>query len=126
MNHRSRLWLLSTVLVIAACSAGGSRPEALEDDVSSPVVADRGPGGHPKICVASGFRECKLTWVDANGQVNCPTSWQFCNNEGTDWYDCGDFDTDEDGHPLPPKNPRKGKATPPKGGNGNGNGNGKP
>lgn len=124
MNHCSRSWLFLCAVMLAACSsAEDSRPRSLEDDVATPVVADRGPGGHPTICIASTFRECKLTWIDANGQLNCPTSYQFCNEDGTDWFDCGEFDTGEDGEPVPPKNPSKPKRNNGNGGSGNSNGN---
>ncbi len=135
MNHCSRFWICFAASMLAACaSAEDSRPQTLEDDVATAVVSDRGPAGHPKVCVASALRECKLTRVDEYGRVSCPTSYQFCNEDGTDWFDCGEYDTGEDGEPVPPTKPSKPKRADEGNGtgngngkgNGNGNGNGKP
>lgn len=106
MNDRSRLVLVSLLVapVLVACAAE-TRPHALEDDVTAPLVARR-PAGHPVICLASSMRECKITYVDADGRVNCPTNYQFCNEDGTDWYPCGEYDVDEETRqPIPPKHP---------------------
>lgn len=136
MVRRSRLVALSFVVATAClvgCSSGDERPGTMSDDVTSPVVGER--TWNPRVCTPSEMRTCHQYYVDAFGQLNCPETYQFCNDDGTEWYPCGEYDVDPaTRQPVPPSHPSTGKRPPQAdagaanandhAGSGSGNGNG--
>ena len=98
--------LLMAALVLLGCSCGSpdrpatSDPIATGDAAGEPGLAVSGePGAAQHVCEALSWRDCKLTYVDADGQIQCPTQVQICNAAGTAWLACGQYVYDENGEP---------------------------
>jgi hypothetical protein len=95
--------LLPAALLLLGCGCGSAdRPETGGPMVTGggsvdPVLATTGESSH--VCEALSYRDCKITYVDEDGQVQCPTQVQICNAAGTAWLDCGQYVYDENGEP---------------------------
>lgn len=105
MNQRVRtlgaVGLLAGALVSLSGCSGADRPPPAADDVTVPGLTSA-EQGNPIVCKPSEHRDCKRYFTDVTGQQNCTDSHQFCNEEGTAWYPCGDFAFDLNGQPIPP------------------------
>ena len=95
--------LLPAALVLLGCGCGGSdRPATSEPIVTAEANLEPGASasGDPGAgCEALSYRDCKLTYIDESGQLQCPTQVQICNAEGTAWLACGQYVYDENGEP---------------------------
>ena len=98
---RKRL-VLPAMLVLLGCGCGATDKPAPSDPLVTThgsmdpgVASDPGTGG----CEALSYRDCKITYVDESGQVQCPTQVQICNEAGTAWLPCGQYVYDENGEP---------------------------
>jgi len=92
-----RLLLPAALALGSACSAP-DRPAPSDPIVSSTGVTTTREPGSP-ACEALSYRECTLTYVDEDGQLQCPAQVQICNAQGTAWLACGQYVFDEDGQP---------------------------
>ena len=79
---------------ISSVQLGGSADVAAsDDDAGTDVTA--GP------CEPRSHRDCKMYYRDESGELHCPTSFQLCDVDGTEWLPCGAYTLDENGDPQP-------------------------
>lgn len=98
--------LLPAALVLLGCGCGASdRPATSDSIVTAESKLDPGaaasgePGTAGEPCEALSYRDCKITYIDERGQLQCPTQVQICNAEGSAWLPCGQYVYDENGQP---------------------------
>jgi hypothetical protein len=58
------------------------------------------PGKASRVCEPRDYRECRITYIDEDGQLQCPTDLEICSLEGT-WLECGKYVFDENHDPQP-------------------------
>jgi len=98
--------LLPVALALLGCACGSPDRPATSDPIATDPSSQQGvttatgePGEARHVCEALSYRYCKITYVDADGQLQCPTQVQICNAEGTAWLPCGQYLYDENGEP---------------------------
>jgi hypothetical protein len=87
--------VLALVAAVAGCGSD-DRPATSDSIVTSrtelgtqPAPPPGEPGMPAHVCVPRSYRECTITYVDEDGQLQCPVNAQICNAEGTAWLACG-------------------------------------
>jgi hypothetical protein len=95
-------------LLAAAFGCGSSDRPATSDSVETEKTAvvtepatPNEPGMPRRVCEPRESRECKITYVDEDGQLQCPTNVQICSVDGTAWLPCGAYVYDENHDPQP-------------------------
>ena len=99
--------VLPAAVALLGCGPA-DRPATSEPLVTSGAglepepASERGDAGDsPRACEPKSYRDCRITYVDEDGQVQCPTQVQVCSADGSEWLECGAYVYDENGEPHP-------------------------
>jgi len=80
--------ILTMVALLTGC--GDGRPPVQGDQFSDVPVGGIGTTTSTlgDTCSAGDVRQCRLVFIDEDGNKNCPEALQFCRSDGTGWLPC--------------------------------------
>lgn len=91
----------SCVSFMFGCSGTPDRPPPSSVDTTTSIATPNAtPVGNHDPCQAGTWRECRMHYVDADGQAQCPMDVELCREDGTGYYDCGTWVNGADGSPV--------------------------
>ena len=101
----------ATVAIVAAgfscisfmfgCSGSPDRPPPSTVDTTNSTATPNAAVANHDPCEPGTWRECRMHYVDADGQAQCPMDVELCREDGAGYYDCGTWVTGADGTPTP-------------------------
>lgn len=71
------------------CSGAPDRPPPSIVETNNSIAVPTATPENRDPCQPGTWRECKLYYVDDDGQAHCPTDVEFCREDGAGYYDCG-------------------------------------
>lgn len=99
---------MAVLLVAAAGCSSPDRPATSDSLVSAPSGLGVAPAGDPgergepaRVCEPRANRPCTVSYVDDDGQLQCPVNVQICSVDGSEWLACGRYRYDEARDPQP-------------------------
>ena len=81
------------------CS-GADRPPPSSVDTSPSIATPTATPVNHDPCQPGTWRECRMHYVDADGQAQCPMDVELCREDGAGYYDCGTWVNGADGKPA--------------------------
>jgi hypothetical protein len=90
----------AAALAVASCGAP-DRPLPTDSVAISQSTLQPTTPSDAQVCEPRSYRDCTITYVDEDGQLQCPTQVQICSVDGTEWLACGMYVYDENHDPQP-------------------------
>jgi hypothetical protein len=81
----------SCVSFVFGCSGAPDRPPPSSVDSSTSIATPTPASVNHDACQAGTWRECRVHYVDEDGQNNCPTDYELCREDGSGYYECGSW-----------------------------------
>ena len=92
---------ISCVSFMFGCGGAPDRPPPSTVDTTNTPATPAATPVNKDPCQPGTWRACRMHYVDADGQAQCPMDVELCREEGAGYYDCGTWVSGADGTPTP-------------------------
>ncbi len=91
----------SCVSFMFGCGGAPDRPPPSTVDTTNTPATPAATPVNKDPCQPGTWRACRMHYVDADGQAQCPMDVELCREGGAGYYDCGTWVSGADGTPIP-------------------------